>query len=247
MQDLYIDFAERYDIPYGQPDQPDAQMMDFFRRLFGKYNVRRVLDCACGTGRHLLWLGKLGFELHGSDLSPSMLAQARQNLAAREMEIHLRNIDFRHLPEYYQERFDAVLCLGAIGYMPDEAQFLKAVESMAGVLREDGILVITALPTDRQWKEKPRFMLAADTPDCSRIFAIDYFEKTVRYNILDLLRNSQGAELKSWSAELTVFLRDDQEKLLKAGGFRRVEFFGSYEGAPYDKEISNQMITVAQK
>jgi glycine/sarcosine N-methyltransferase len=247
MKDQYVDFAGRYDLPYGSLVQSDPRMTGFFRRLFAEHRVKRVLDCACGTGRHLSLFRDLGCVVHGSDVSPSMLKQARQNLTSTGVEIPLRQADYRRLPDNYEKRFDTVICLGAIGYMPDEAQFLKAFKSMGGVLRRDGLLVLTAIPTDWQWKEKPRFSLVADTPDCTRVFAMDYFEKTVRYNILDLLRGPGGTELKTWSAKLTVLLHDEQERLLKAAGFRRVDFFGSYDFSSYNKEPSNQMITVAQK
>jgi hypothetical protein len=118
---------------------------------------------------------------------------------------------------------------------------------MSGVLCANGILVLTAIPTDRQWKEKPKFTLIADTSECSRVFTMDYFEHTVRYNILDLLRGTAGTELKTWSAELTVLLRDDQERLLKKARFQQVEFFGGYDLGAYDKATSNQMITIAHK
>lgn len=247
MKDQYAGFAERYDLPYGPAGQPDQAMVEFFRKLFAQNGIRRVLDCACGTGRHLSMFCNLGCEVQGSDASSSMLVQARQNLVAASVEIPLQQADFRCLPENFEQRFDAVICMGAIGYMPDEAQFLKAFKSMGSVLRRDGLLVLTAIPTDRQWKEKPRFSLVADTPDCTRVFAMDYFEKTVRYNILDLLHDPGGTELKTWSAELTVLLQDDQERLLKVAGFRRVDFFGGYDFSSYNKEASNQMITVAQK
>ncbi len=247
MTDQYADFAGRYDLPYGPAAQPDPSMVEFFRRLFVAHQVKRVLDCACGTGRHLRLFHDLGCEVFGSDISPSMLAQAEKNLAASAFKTPLRQADFRCLPESFAERFDAVVCLAAIGYMPDEAQFLKAFASMSEVLRKDGFLALTAIPTDRQWREKPRFALVADTPDCSRVFAMNYGANTVRYDILDLLRGPAGTELKTWSAELTVLLRDDQERLLKAAGFRRVDFFGGYDSSPYDKAISNQMIVVAQK
>jgi glycine/sarcosine N-methyltransferase len=247
MKDQYAGFAERYDLPYGPTGQPDQAMVEFFRKLFTQNGIKRVLDCACGTGRHLRLFRDLGCEVYGTDVSPSMLKQARQNLAAASVEIPLQQADFRCLPENFEQRFDAVICMGAIGYMLDEAQFLKAFKSMSGVLRRDGLLVLTAIPTDRQWKEKPHFSLVADKPDFTRVFAMDYFEQTVRYNILDLLRGPGGTELKTWSAELTVLLHDEQERLLKAAGFRRVDFFGGYDFSSYNKEGSNQMITVAQK
>jgi hypothetical protein len=50
-----------------------------------------------------------------------------------------------------------------------------------------------------------------------------------------------------WSAELSVLLRDDQERLLKASGFHTVDFYGAFDFAPYDKEVSNSLIAVAHK
>ena len=247
MSDQYADFAERYDLPYGPAGQPYTRLVEFFRRLFVEHQVRRVLDCACGTGRHLRLFHELGCEAYGSDISPSMLAQAEKNLATSALRIPLRQADFRCLPETFAECFDAVVCLAAIGYMPDEIQFVKAFESMSQVLRQNGILVLSAMPTDRQWQEKPRFALVADTPDCSRLFVMDYRATAVRYDILDLLRGPSGTKLKTWSAELTVLLRDDQERLLKAAGFRRVDFFGGYDFSPYDRATSNQMIAIAYK
>jgi glycine/sarcosine N-methyltransferase len=91
---------------------------------FAANRVRRVLDCACGTGRHLLLLSDLGCEFHASDVSPALLEQAGKNLAGAGVKIPLRQADFRCLPENFNDRFYAVICLGAIGYMPDEAQFL---------------------------------------------------------------------------------------------------------------------------
>ena len=60
-------------------------------------------------------------------------------------------------------------------------------------------LVLTAIPTDRGWREKPRFRLGVNTPDVSRLFAMDYLERAVRYHILDIFHSL----FKNLSAELS--------------------------------------------
>jgi ubiquinone/menaquinone biosynthesis C-methylase UbiE len=244
-RDLYEDFAERYDLSFGQLDQPDPLTVEFFRKLFTTHAVNTVLDCACGTARHLRLFHSLGCEVSGSDLSESMLAQARKNLTEHGIEALLRQADYRDLPRHFQRQFDAVVCIGSIGYMPNDKEYLSAFESMGQVLRQGGILVLTAIPTDRQWKQKPRFMLTANTRDFSRLFVVDYLEQTARYNILDVFHGDQVGELKVWSAELSVRLRDDLERLLQAAGFHTVDFYGAFDFAPYDKEQSNHLIAVA--
>ena len=245
--DLYEGFAERYDLAIGRWDEFEPTILEFFRRLFVKNRVDTVLDCACGTGRHLLLFHSLGCQVWGSDVSESMLAQARNNLAHYGVEVLLHKADYRDLPDRFDRRFDAVVCLGAIGYMPDEAEVLRAFGRMRAVLREGGVLVLTTIPTDRQWQEKPRFALAANNERTSRLFVMDYLERRVHYDILDIFHSQETSGLDVWNAELTVLLRDDQERLLKAAGFQNVEFYGSFGLDPYDKQTSDKLITVAQK
>jgi SAM-dependent methyltransferase len=120
-----------------------------------------------------------------------MLAQARHNLDSASVESPLLQADYRQLPWHCRGSFDAVVCLGAIGYLPDEAGFLQTFGNMRAVLRDGGILVSTVTLTDKQWAEKPRFILAANSGDFSRVYVIDYLERTARYNVLDIFHGAQ--------------------------------------------------------
>lgn len=245
--DPYEGFAGRYDLSFGLFGEHEPQVVEFFQQLFTRNNVCTVLDCACGTGRHLPLFRALGCEVIGSDVSESMLAQARINLAEVGLEVPLLQVDFRDLPVHFQRPFDAAVCLAAIGFMTSETEFLRAFESMGQALRPGGILILSAIPTDQQWKERPRFILTANTPDFSRLFAMDYLETKVRYNILDIFHTNERRDLQVWSTELHPLLMDDQERLLKWSGFRTVDFFEAFDFSPYDKETSNNLITVAYK
>jgi len=245
--DPYKGFAERYDITPGDLAENDPRMVAFFRQIFSENNVQTILDCACGTGRHLMLFHNLGCKVWGSDISEAMLIQARKNLNHYGIEISLKQADYRDLPQYFPRSFDTVACLGSIGYMPDEREFLRAFRSMHAVLREKGILVLTTIPTDKQWKEKSRFKLVANTPYVTRLFVMDYFKRTVGYHILDIYHSQEANELKVWSAELTVLLRDAQERLLKSAGFKQVGFYGNFDLSSYDIEFSDRLIAVAYK
>ncbi len=250
MADLYAGFAERYDRFFGRFGEHDATRAEFFRRLFAEKGIQRVLDCACGTGHDLHLVHSLGLEVTGSDISETMLAQARKNLGEAGLQIPLRQVDYRELPRHFHRPFDAVLCLStSIAHMPNEAEILRALLSMSSVLRDGGLLVLSQGTSDRQWRDKPRFILAINTPDFSRLMVIDYYaEHSARYHIVDISHRAESSEMQTWSTDYScLLLRDGQERLLKAAGFRAMEFYGTYQFDPYDKETSQRLIIIAHK
>lgn len=247
-RDLYEGFAERYDLFFDKLGEHNPVRVEFFRKLFAENYVHTVLDCACGTGQDLHLFYSLGCEAFGSDISESMLAQARKNLTGCGVKVPSQKVDYRELPQHFSRQFDAVVCLStSISHMPNESQVLRALASMREVLREGGILVLTQGTTDKQWKEKPRFILAVNRKDFSRLFVIDYFDEGARYNVLDIFHSEESSDFEVWSTDHYILLKDDQKRLLKASGFAAVDFYGTYRFDPYDGETSDLLIAVAYK
>jgi SAM-dependent methyltransferase len=245
-KDAYEGFAERYGLLRGERYPGEAA---FYRKLFDGNDVRAVLDCGCGTGLDLKLFVELGREAWGVDISPAMLARARKNLSNLGDTVRLVEADLRELPERLGREFDALTCLaGPLLELPDDAEAGKALESMKAVLRPGGILVLTQGTTDKQWRERPRFILARDDAELTRIFAIDYVGDGARYNVLDVLRRDGESRLGSWSIEYPrMRLRDDYEGLLREAGFEPVEFYGGYDFETYDKGSSGRLVIVARK
>lgn len=246
-RDAYEDFADRYDLFFGHFEAHSPQLSTFFKKIFVDNHAKRILDCACGTGRHLYLFHKLGFDVVGSDISPAMLAKARQNLGTRNIDVPLKHVDYRELPENFDVKFDAVVCLtSAICEMPDSVQMLQAFKSMREVLRDRGVLILSQGTSDRQWAERPRFILVDDNESYTRLFVIDYFDKGARYNVVDIFHEGEEGRVETWGIDYPhMVFRDGQENLLKSAGFRGVEFYGSYTLEPYSKETSTHLITVA--
>jgi ubiquinone/menaquinone biosynthesis C-methylase UbiE len=246
--DPYAGFAERYDRFQAEFGHRDLAVVDFYRTLFADNGVRRVLDCACGTGRDLHLFHSLGCDVVGSDISESMLAQARKNLRQANVYVPFYRRDYRELTTFYGSEFDAVVCLsGSILQMPDEVEVARALKSMRGVLRSGGVLVLTQGTTDRQWREKPRFILAVNDADFSRLFVIDYRGRGALYNVVDLFHGAGRDEMKVWSIEYPhMLLRDDYDTLLREAGFESVVYYGGYKSEPYDAETSQRLIVIAR-
>ena len=240
--DHYGDWADRYDLFPEDLSEEEG----FFERLFSDNQVRRVLDCACGTGNELLIFNALGCEVVGSDISESMSAHARRKIEDAGLDIPLRQLDYRHLPGEFDSEFDAVVCWSAsIVHVDDDEDAVRAFRSMRSVLAEDGILVLDQGITDG--RDDRRFALNRSSSDATRLYVIDHTgERKATFHVLDVLHR-EPPELKVWTSDVHILLRDDQERLLAAAVFSQVSFYGGYAFEPYDKATSRRLIAVARR
>ena len=240
--DHYQDWADRYDL---FPEDRSEEVA-FFRKLFSDNHVSRVLDCACGTGNELLTFNELGCEVVGSDISESMLSHARRKVEDAGLHIPLHQLDYRHLPGEFDDEFDAVVCWSAsILHVDDDEDAARAFRSMRSVLADDGILVLDQGITDG--RGYGRFALNRSSRDATRLYVIDHTgERKATFHVLDVLHR-EPPELKVWTSDVHILLRDDQERLLTAAGFSQVSFYGGYAFEPYDKATSRRLIAVARR
>jgi SAM-dependent methyltransferase len=98
----------------------------------------RVLDLACGIGRHSLELRRRGFEVVGVDISPELLAMAEQSASKEGLEASFVQADLRELE--LSDEFDLVLSLndGAVGYFETDEENRRTFEVIARALRAGG-------------------------------------------------------------------------------------------------------------
>ena len=242
--DPYMDFAERYD--WMKLNNPDRD--EFFRNLFEKNKIKFVLDCACGTGHELILFSSFGCDVQGSDLSDSMLEQARKNLSKANFQIPLKKIDFRYLDKYFESQFDAVVCLtSAINEPLTDTNALKALSSMRSVLRGGGILVFDQGQTDATMQNPPKFDLIINERDYSRLFVMDYFDNQTEIHAFDFVHTETERDLHYNLFRIRTRLQDGWHEILNQVGFKKIEYFGDWLFTPYDKEQSKRLIVVAHK
>lgn len=243
MKNAYESFAERYD--WMREEIPDRE--DFFSRLFEKYSVKTILDCACGTGMDLIMLHRLKFSVAGSDVSDKMLVQAKRNIAKAGLNIPLQKADYRQLPCHYKTKFDAVVCLGnAINEVLSDIEIIKALKSMKAVLRPGGIIVLDQGQTDSSMLNPPRFVPVVNNRNYTRFFAIDYKGNIQTVNIFDFVHTKKCNKFFHAVVHVKIRLQNSWEKLLRKAEFFNIEFFGNWKSTPYSRESSSRLIVVAK-
>jgi 2-polyprenyl-3-methyl-5-hydroxy-6-metoxy-1,4-benzoquinol methylase len=103
----------------------------------------RVLDLGGGPGRYSIWLAGLGYKVTLVDLSADQLEVARTKAkeAAVDLEaiVHANAVD---LAAFGDESFDAVLCMGPMYHLLDEADRQAAAREVARVAKPGAPLFV---------------------------------------------------------------------------------------------------------
>jgi SAM-dependent methyltransferase len=100
----------------------------------------RVLDVACGGGRHSCELAARGYRATGVDASTAFLDSARALAKQKKVDVTWEQRDMTDLP--WPGVFDGVFCWGnGFGYYDDEAN-LRCLQAMADALRPGGRFVL---------------------------------------------------------------------------------------------------------
>lgn len=151
--------AELYDLIFDLVDY--AAGAGRVHEIVQEYNpdARRLLDVACGAGRHLQHL-RANYDVEGLDLSPILLKQARLRLP--DVPLHLADMRDFDLPG----RFDAITCLSSsIAYMKTLADLRLAIANMARHLNPAGVLIIEPwLSPESDPQEDEPFLTSYEEP-----------------------------------------------------------------------------------
>jgi ubiquinone/menaquinone biosynthesis C-methylase UbiE len=107
----------------------------------------RVLDVGTGRGRFGAWFAGRGCRVLGVDVNPDMLEAARETARQRGVEerFQVRRARAEELGQLGEPPFDLVSCMELFDHLPDLGGALRA---MRGVLRPDGRLVFTYVPSE---------------------------------------------------------------------------------------------------
>ena len=104
----------------------------------------RILDVACGMGRHSLRLAARGYRVTGLDYSSYYLAQARAAARRKRLRVDFVRGDMRRLP--FVKEFDAAINLWtSFGYFLRQGDDLRALRSVRRALKPGGWLILEVI------------------------------------------------------------------------------------------------------
>jgi SAM-dependent methyltransferase len=144
-----------YDILLDPDSAGEADFLEAVLERHGRPGAGAVLEPACGSGRMLAEMARRGHRVTGIDLSPAMVAYARQRLADEGLAgrvVHADMTDFE-LPQ----RFDLAHCLiNTFRHLLDEGTAVAALRCIARALAPGGLFVLGMHLSDYGWRARQR-------------------------------------------------------------------------------------------
>lgn len=226
-----------YHILYKHRDHEEAEhFIDNLIHYFGFQEEDKIMDLACGKGRHSIYLNQQGFEVVGIDLSPQSIAHAKQFENER---LHFHVHDMRKV--FREREFNYVLNLfTSFGYFDKESENQDALCAAAKCLKADGKLLIDFLNpykvVHHLVPEEVKVIEGIEFHITKELSEDNYIIKDIRFK--DKGRNWHFQE-RVKAIRRTQFL-----EYFQAAGLELLETFGDYELSPYERESSDRMIFV---
>lgn len=227
-----------------------ANETPFFRRLFEERAVRRVLDVACGVGRHAVTFASWGLTVTGADPSAALLDLARANAAEAGVDVGFVQTDFLNLTKAVEGSFDAVICIGnSLPHLLDLAQVEDALAQMRSLLEPGGTLVVQTRSAERIWARgshllSPTLRRIGDR-DLIFLRLVDVHAPTTTLNVIRLTREGGDWNVDTKTTQLRPIAKDEMEVMLARAGFASAEYYGDYRLTPFGGADSDDLLVVA--
>jgi ubiquinone/menaquinone biosynthesis C-methylase UbiE len=202
----------------------------------------RVLDAACGFGRHAIALSRAGFEVTGADRSPTLIAHARELSESLDSAPTWVQANYEQLP-FDDMSFEAVISMNSSLGFDEGAADEQALAEFLRVLVPGGRLV---LETNHQE------LLTAHFGDCTNeafgdgdtlTIEREYSPDTGIIRVRHMLNTRDETDTLDMSRR--IYKPDELEAMLEGVGFSRTERFGSLGGDVFTPE--SRLVIVAER
>lgn len=233
-------FASWFDTPYyhilyKDRDYAEAQVfMDNITQYLNLPDDAKILDLACGKGRHSIYLNQLGYDVTGADLSENSIAEASKHTNEK---LHFLVHDMR-VP--FEQKFDAIFNLfTSFGYFENDADNLTTLKAIQESLSEYGFAVIDFMNVQNVIENLvPEEVKTVDNID----FHIKRYVKDGHiFKEIDFEDNGEKFHFTEKVQALTL---QDFQQMMEEAGIYLLDTFGDYKLKKFYKNESERLIMV---
>ncbi|MEZ4792181.1 MAG: methyltransferase domain-containing protein [Gelidibacter sp.] len=233
-------YASWFDTPYYHilyKDRDHAEAHQFMDNLTNYLNLPKngkILDLACGKGRHSVYLNSLGYDVTGVDLSENSIDYAKR------FENDSLHFDVHDMCKPYKQKFDAVFNLfTSFGYFDKEEDNLRTIKAIKEDLNEFGFGVIDFMNTD--------FVIDNLVPEEVKIV------EGIEFHLKRYVRDGYIIKNIGFTADGEDFIFQERVKALTLKDFEAMfedadvyllDVFGDYKLRKFHKGFSERLVMI---
>lgn len=198
----------------------------------------KVLDLACGIGRHSTYLNKMGFDVTGVDLSEKSIAQAQQ-YSNETLQFRVHDM----CEPFGNKEYDCIFNLfTSFGYFSNKDANTWVLQNVKEALRPNGVFVLDFLNAEKVFRE-----LKTEKQETQNIDGIE-FQTTKRIEgdcIIKEINITDAGQQHRFVERVQAIMLDEFKALFTAVGMQITGVFGDYNLSPFEAETSDRLILVA--
>ena len=228
--------SDYYHILYKNRDKKEAEF--FINNLIKKLKIKKkskILDLACGVGRHSFYLNKKGMNVIGIDNSENNIKKAKK------FENKFLKFKKKEMTEDYGQEFDFIFNLfTSFGYI-NEKHNLNTFKSINNSLINHGILVIDYLNVFKLKEE----LVEKETKKIGNI--IFNIKRSFKDNfIVKKIKIKDYNKIFYFEERVMELTKNDFQYYLKKFDFEILDVYGNYKLEKYHKN-SERLIMIIKK
>jgi SAM-dependent methyltransferase len=237
-------FANWFDSPYYHilyQNHNEQEAQNFLDNLLAHLNpqigVSRILDLACGKGRHSRYMAAKNFDVTGLDLSENSIRFA-QTFESERLSFFQHDMRKAFRINYFDFIFNIFT---SFGYFEKEVENLETLKSVTLGLKPDGVFILDYF--NAAWVRatiQPNYVQTAGGIDFhiqKRIENGHIFKK--------IAFHTEGGDSLQFEEKVRLFSLSEFESLFEAAGLHIVAKFGDYQLNPFDETRSKRLILKA--
>ena len=200
----------------------------------------RMLDVACGRGRHSLLLAEMGFDVTGIDLSPRSIDYAKQ-FEKNNLQFFQHDMRLPFWINYFDLAFNFFT---SFGYFATRREHDDAMRTIAGGLKRGGIFVIDYLNVhyaEEHLVHNELKNVSGTSYEIHRWQDEYFFYKKIR------IADATLTVPEEYTEKVAKFSLGDFTDMLSFQYMQVIEVFGDYNLDPYDLRKTPRLIIIAKK
>lgn len=229
-----------YHLLYSHRDEDEANL--FMQNLLHKLAPAahsRILDLACGKGRHAQFIASKGFDVIGVDLSENSIAEALMK-SAPNLQFFEHDMRFPFRINYFDYVFNLFT---SFGYFDNQRDELNTIKAIALNLKPQGTVVIDFLNANKVLK-------TLDNCTESKVIegiTFEWKKSVVNECVMKSIDVIDAGVVHHYKEQVRLLEAHDFETYFTLAGLRLTAIYGDYNLTPFDVNHSERLIMLAQK